>query len=130
MEYGVRLWIPIKPMGAPRPRVTKNGTYNDPKYTAYKYAITLTAKSKKPTIIEGPVFMKIEFFFDIPQSWSKSKRESAKWHTSKPDADNLIKGVKDALNGIVYKDDAQVCFVQARKQYSQEFGIMVEIEPA
>lgn len=28
------IWIEARPVPAPRPRVTKYGTYNDPKYTA------------------------------------------------------------------------------------------------
>lgn len=124
----MRLWIPIEPMGAPRPRVTRFGTYNDPKYTSYKYAIALVAKSKKLTLSTSPICLKIDFFFTVPKSWTKKKKEAAKWHTSKPDLDNLEKGVKDALNGIVYKDDSQVCLLQSRKQYAEFAGIVVEIE--
>ena len=124
----MNLWIPIKPQPAPRPRVTRNGTYNDPKYTNYKKAISLIAKSKFKTPSTSPIFMKIEFFFEIPKSWSKVKKDGAKWHISRPDMDNLVKGVKDALNGIAYRDDAQVCFLQARKQYAQTSGILIEIE--
>ena len=124
----MRLWIPITPMGAPRPRVTRNGTYNDPKYTNYKKAIALIAKTKFKTPSITPIYMQIEFFFTIPKSWTKKKRESAKWHIIKPDTDNLAKGVKDALNGIAYVDDAQVCSIKIRKQYAQTDGIMIEIE--
>ena len=123
----IKIWIPIRPIPAPRPRVTRNGTYNDPKYTNYKKAISLVAKSKFKTPIDSAIFMKIELFFSIPKSWSKAKKEEAKWHTSRPDADNLAKGIKDALNGIAYVDDAQVCFMQVRKQYAQEDGILIEI---
>ena len=79
-------------------------------------------------VSEKPIFMKLEFFFAIPKSWSKAKKESAKWHVFKPDSDNLAKGIKDALNGIAYVDDAQVCFLQVRKQYAQTNGILIEIE--
>lgn len=124
----MRIWIPIIPMGAPRPRVTRFGTYNDPKYTNYKKAIALIAKSKFKIPSTKPIYMQIEFFFSIPKSWSKVKKESAKWHVFKPDSDNLIKGVKDALNGIAYVDDAQVCSMRVRKQYAQMDGIMVDVE--
>jgi len=122
-------FIKIKPKPAPRPRVTKNGTYNNADYTTYKSVIAHTFKSihgnKKST---NPIAMKIDFFFEIPKSWSKKKKESASWHISRPDTDNLVKGVKDALNGIAYKDDSQVCYLQARKQYAQFSGIRIEIE--
>ena len=124
----MKIFIPIKPMGAPRPRVTRNGTYNDLKYTNYKKAIALISNSKFKIPSNAPFFMKLDFFFEIPKSWSKAKKESAKWHVFKPDSDNLAKGVKDALNGIAYVDDAQVCFLQIRKQYAQSEGILIEIE--
>lgn len=122
-----RIWVPIEPMGAPRPRVTRYGTYNDPKYTKYKQIISLISRPQCK-VSEKPISMQIEFFFTIPKSWTKKKKESALWHTSKPDSDNLIKGVKDALNGIAYLDDAQVCSISATKKYSDRAGIMIEIE--
>ena len=122
-----RLFIPITPMAAPRPRVTRNGTYNDPKYTNYKKAIALIAKSKFK-VSDKPIGMYVDFYFEQPKSWSKKKKEETLWHTSKPDIDNLQKGVKDALNGIAYIDDSQVCYVIARKQYSFRVGIMIEIK--
>ena len=31
--------------------------------------------------------------------------------TKKPDADNIIKVILDALNGLAYRDDSQICMV-------------------
>lgn len=38
--------------------------------------------------------------------------------TGKPDADNIIKAILDALNTYAYKDDAEVVSVTAEKRYS------------
>lgn len=121
-----KIFIPLTPMPAPRPRVTRNGTYNDPKYTNYKKAIGMLSKSHF-SVSDHPIAMHIIFYFAIPKSWSKQKKDNAIWHTSRPDSDNLLKGVKDALNGIAYVDDAQVCYVSAKKQYSFRVGIDIEI---
>lgn len=122
----MKIFIPIKPMPAPRPRVTRNGTYNDPKYTNYKKAIALYCQ-RIFGVSEKPIAMHLIFLFDIPKSWSKTKKDSAIWHTSRPDIDNLQKGVMDSLNGIAYVDDAQVCYLSAKKQYSEKSGIEIEI---
>lgn len=123
----MKLFYPIKPKAAPRPRVTKNGTYNSKEYTQYKNGLAMLAKTRIKEPTDKPVYMKIEFFFKIPKSWNRLKRETAKWHTGKPDIDNLQKAIKDALNGVAYKDDSQVCFVKARKQYAQDDGVLVEV---
>lgn len=121
-------FIKIKPKPAPRPRVTRNGTYNDKSYTEYKNAIKLAYISVHgKTQNTNPIMMVLEFFFETPKSWSKKKKEDAKWHISRPDADNLSKSIKDALNGVAYKDDSQVCFLQVRKQYARFNGVKIEI---
>jgi len=126
MSYNI--WYPIKPKSAPRPRVTKFGTYNNKDYTDWKKGLSLLAKTKIKKPLENEVFIKIDFFYEIPKSWSKSKKENAKWHKVKPDIDNLLKSCLDSLNGIAYKDDCQVVMVQARKQYSTIAGVKIEIE--
>jgi Holliday junction resolvase RusA-like endonuclease len=37
------------------------------------------------------------------------------WRDQKPDADNLTKTVMDAMNGVAWRDDAQVCSLSATK---------------
>lgn len=125
----INLFIEITPKAAPRPRFGNGRAYNKKDYTQYKEAIRLSYISKnKGYPSDSPIFMKIDFFFKIPKSWTKKKKEEAKWHTSKPDTDNLVKSIKDALNGVAYKDDSQVCYIQARKQYARFEGIKIEIQ--
>ena len=61
----------------------------------------------------------------------ESKKKKAelvgKWHIKKPDCDNLAKGVKDALEGIAYDNDSQVCHLIITKTYSITPSIEVEI---
>lgn len=124
----INIWYPVKPKPAPRPRVTKFGTYNNSDYTNWKNGLKLLAKTKIKKPLESDIYLKIDFFFEIPKSWTKKKKESAKWHNLKPDIDNLTKSVMDSFNGVVYKDDGQVVAIQARKQYAQFTGVKIEIE--
>jgi len=49
------------------------------------------------------------------------------YHTQKPDADNLEKGIKDALDGIAYIDDAQVAEVSKVKVWGDRDMIVIDI---
>jgi len=116
----------IRPMPSPRPRVTRWGTYNDPKYTEYKDAIKALTKIDKP--LEGAIKMSILFQFKKTKSWTKKRKREAYWHTQRPDTDNLTKGVQDALNEIAYKDDSQICDLDVVKIWGDVNKIIVELE--
>ena len=47
--------------------------------------------------------------------------------TVKPDCDNIIKIVCDALNGLAYRDDSQVVAVTCQKKYGVEPAVHVVI---
>lgn len=70
----------------------------------------------------GKVEIELVFVFPIRKSWSKKKQKAMlnKPHTIKPDLDNLEKTVLDALNGLAFKDDSQVCLVIKEKFWSNE----------
>jgi len=78
-----------------------------------------------------PLRLTIEFHMALSDSWSKKARLKAlkKPHVSVPDLDNLTKFVNDALNGIVWKDDALIYEFQARKFYSEEPKTILTVEP-
>ena len=69
----------------------------------------------------GKIEIELAFVFPIRKSWSKKKQKAMlnKPHTIKPDLDNLEKTVLDALNGLAFKDDSQVCEVTKIKAWSE-----------
>lgn len=70
--------------------------------------------------LECPVLVEALVIFEKPKSHlraTKPETWSRKIHTSKPDADNIMKAIKDAGNGIVWKDDSQVVPVGPIKLY-------------
>ena len=75
--------------------------------------------------------MRIVAYYGVPKSDSKKKREQKLngeiRPTKKPDADNVVKSVADALNGIAYKDDTQIVDCQIRKFYSDKPRVEVRI---
>ncbi len=69
----------------------------------------------------------------VPKSWSRRKRADAITDkirpTTKPDLDNLIKGIKDALSGVWYKDDSQVVeYGKVGKWYAEEPRVYVRLD--
>ncbi len=119
--------IQIAPYPAPRPRVTRFGTYNSPKYTEWKQTLASLVRKQYTTITLSPVELEIVFIFTKPKSWSKKKAQSTRLHTIKPDIDNLAKAVMDALTGVIYKDDGQVCKLNLCKQYGAKESIELNI---
>lgn len=59
---------------------------------------------------ECPIALCVAYIFPRTQNqiW-KTKPMPRLRHAKRPDSDNITKGVKDALNGVAWKDDSQVC---------------------
>lgn len=139
----MKLVIMIEPMGTVRTtrgminRIRwKKYTLEDKRvmkvieYLQYKERLSWAARQKhKDEPITGPIKVNLTFYMPMPESWSgvKKRRMEGAPHTTKPDRDNLEKGVCDALNKIVWKDDGQVCDGRTRKFYSNEPRIEIEI---
>lgn len=70
--------------------------------------------------------------YKVPKSWSGLKKQAALLGnvpvTVKPDADNIIKVVLDALNGLVWDDDRQVTAVSCRKVYRMDEFLLIQIK--
>src|SRR6188474_809316 len=58
----------------------------------------------------GAIRMMMEF--QLPYPVSSIRKYQLGWlpHTKKPDVDKLMRMMLDALTGIVWKDDSQVCY--------------------
>lgn len=134
MAY-IKLTIPGKPLGKQRPRVLKSGITYTPKKTVnyetfIKEIYATEYRYEKPK--EGPVRMSIRAYFPIPKSVSKIKKVSMERGnirpTKKPDVDNIVKIVGDALNGLVYLDDKQIVSCSVEKFYSSIPRVEIEIE--
>lgn len=126
--------IPGKPLGKQRPRVLKNGITYTPKETVnYETFVKQLyfEQYNKDKPFEGPVKMRIVAYMPIPQSTSKVKKKNMMRGiirpTKKPDVDNIIKIVADALNGLAYQDDKQIVSCTVEKVYSDVPRVQVEI---
>ncbi len=125
----MNITLPITPQPWRRTRGNGKTRYTDTKTRAYKQEIKALfaphMKGKKP--YTGAIELYLDFFMPIPKSWSKKKKANPPDHISRPDLDNLVKAVKDALNGLAWKDDSQVIYLRSEKLYSDEPGISISI---
>jgi Holliday junction resolvase RusA-like endonuclease len=134
----IQLTLDIEPVAKARPRFTRYGRTYTPKKTAdYEAQIraAFTAKYKTETVPmwcrDTPLVAIASFGKSIPKSYSKKKRgqclsgEIAP--TSKPDVDNYLKAVLDALNGLAFEDDSQIVRTVAEKQYSEAPFVQITI---
>ena len=80
---------------------------------AAEHAVTVSGWAR----VSGPVELEVMFYLDRPSSVSTVKRP---YPTVPPDLDKLIRGVGDALTGVVYDDDAQIIRMLAWKQYADK----------
>lgn len=134
----MRLTIDHVPLAKQRPRFsTYNGkarTY-DVQSSAMKKLKFYFAKQMRDKgylkAEEGPVIVNLTAHMPKPKSWSKKRLKEAEGQPviTKPDVDNIYKLYSDVLNGIAYRDDAQIFRNLSEKFYSDKPRIEIEIIP-
>jgi Holliday junction resolvase RusA-like endonuclease len=130
----VSFTVYIEPVAKARPRVTmRNGrafAYTPKKSADYEAVIAGHCPNEP---IEGPLALNLHFGIRIPTSWSKRKKADAVSGfirpTSRPDIDNYIKAVMDAVNGQAYHDDSQVVSLAASLSYTDSPYVSFKASP-
>lgn len=120
------------PQGKERPRFSrKSGTVYTPSKTAkYEKEIRQAYISAGGKMIPAGsyVTVAVDAYFKIPKSYIKGKRLACEYNINrpdkKPDIDNILKVVLDALNKVAYEDDKKVIEVICRKWYSRSSGFL------
>jgi len=133
----MRIIISGCPIAKKRPRFVRRGngviTYNPQETEEGKWL--LMAKGQVDRVLQGPVRMECYFIFERPKSHFGTGRNSGEikasapeHHIQKPDIDNLVKFVKDCLNGVAYRDDCQIIRSLSEKMWGSEQRTVVEVE--
>ncbi|OAT74541.1 RusA family crossover junction endodeoxyribonuclease [Parageobacillus thermoglucosidasius] len=127
-----------EPVAQGRPRATMiDGhirMYDPKKSRDFKKYVKLVASEHRPEkLLEGPIFLEVKVYKPILKSFSKKKKAAAEAGqlrpTTKPDVDNYVKGVKDALKNVIWKDDSQVVDLHISKWYSETPRVEITIAP-
>ena len=117
------------PVAQGRPKFARRGrfvtTYDPPKSKSFKETVKWQAieSGANKELLEGPLEVTLVFSMQRPKGHhgKKGLRPSApKYHTVKPDIDNLTKGVIDGLEGICFARDQQIVSMDLTKEYAKE----------
>lgn len=126
--------VPGDPKPLQRARKGKWGFYDPAENLKAKSAVAWQARKAMAfhTAFDGPLKLTLIACHSWPSSMSKRKRKACNGHlkATRPDLDNYIKLCMDALNGVAYLDDGQVCEIVARKIFvDHEPCLRVILEP-
>jgi len=115
--------IPMPAFGKARPRVTQNGTYMPTDYAEQVEQLRWAFGS----VPGGLVHVSVTAVRQIPSSWSQKKQAAAvgRYAKPKPDADNILGAVMDAL----FEDDDRVISVFCEKVWGKEHALKIEVSP-
>ncbi len=136
----VTFHVPGKPQGKARartfysPRAGRNLSVTPDKTVLYENLI----KDRYLREAEGfylergkPVELRVVARFLPPKGVSKKHMadmlEGRELPLKKPDMDNIVKVVADALNGVAYHDDTQIVLITSEKTYSATEGLDITV---
>ena len=122
--------VPIEPVPFARAGANGKRRFTPTKQAAFMGQFRLFAQAAMAgrAPFDGPLQMNARFIYVHPASWSAKKRAATAWKSSKPDADNLAKIVKDSIGGCVYVDDAQIASLTVQKKYGPRAEIIVTVQ--
>ena len=136
--FHVMFNVDCNPVGKGRPRFRRQGnfvrTYSDKKTLEFEDLVRQAAIKAMGTSepLETPVALFCYVRLPVPQSHSKKRTmaclEGLERPAKKPDLDNIVKAVSDAINTIIFKDDAQVVSLHATKKYDSNPGIEILVK--
>ena len=125
-----------KPVPKQSTRFTEFGAYTPKNVKEYAEKVKNCFLMNNPfwricDIITNPVSVKINVFVSVPKKYNKTLKLRAiagdLRPVTRPDVDNITKGILDALNGLVCVDDRHVYKLEIEKQFSETDFIKVEI---
>ncbi|WP_425452797.1 RusA family crossover junction endodeoxyribonuclease [Ammoniphilus oxalaticus] len=113
-----------------RGRIRMYDPQNSRDFKQYVGLVASQHAPRKP--LEGPLKVRLAIYRPMLKSFSRRRMGLAEHGlyrpTTKPDLDNYVKSISDALNKIIWKDDSQVVDLRVSKFYSEQPRIEIEVE--
>lgn len=134
----MELTFNIEPQQQERPRATGRGrfirVYDPPKTAKFKQKMAKLAmvEMQGKDKFDSAISVTIRFFRKVQKSISKKEHaRRTQGHVRpivKPDLDNYIKSTLDALNGVIWTDDATIVELNTSKWYADDPRIEIEVK--
>ncbi|WP_107839518.1 RusA family crossover junction endodeoxyribonuclease [Metasolibacillus meyeri] len=134
----IQFVIPGKVQAQERPRFSRAGkgvrTHDAPKSKNYKEWVSIIAMQNKPQEpLQGALRLEVDIYVMPPKKYHTKPKQAliARGElrpVTKPDIENLLKGIMDGMTGIIYRDDAQIVELVARKWYSMEPRAEIKVQ--
>ena len=125
--YLIKFTIIGKPKALKRHRPSARGGYYDPSSKDKKNILLQISKFKPKRPLAGDIILSIRFTMPRPKHHFRTgkyshllKDHAPKYHSIKPDLDNLVKLISDVLQPDFYVDDSQICQIYAEKMYGKQ----------
>lgn len=117
---------PERIVAQPRIKARRRGNFvqvytpQGPRIATYKALIAETFMQVAPegfVAFKGPLRLSITYSFKRPAA----RMRESEFHSCKPDDDNILKSFQDALNGIAWHDDSQICDLHLTKRWAPTY---------
>ena len=112
----------VVPMGAVRMNRADRWRKRPVVLQYFQFKDRLREQAKELKFELGKTFNAV-YFLPMPDSWSNKKKEkmNGSIHESKPDTDNITKGIKDALR----ENDSDIWWEKAEKRWAFKGSILI-----
>lgn len=134
----IDFFVPGEPRGKERPRFGQGRVYTPERTQQTQRDIQIfgTRAMAGKALLSGPLAATVVAHRSIPSHFSAADRIAAVagrvFPTAKPDADNIAKLALDALNQIVFEDDAQIVQLTVIKAFARTpegVGLRIRVVP-
>ena len=117
-----KIFIPVEPVPASRPRVTRWGVYYGKRYSNFRKVADMSLQAVEWSSVfplVGTLAVSVTFIAPRPKTTKRLHPRG--------DIDNYFKSL-DVLNKVVWEDDDQIVWTCAVKEYGTNPGIRLEIK--
>lgn len=120
----LKIFIDVVPKPKARPRFGNGHAYSSPEMRNYERSVYTEFLAKRGLYkrLENSIKVNLVFYIVRPKGIKRP------YPSVRPDLDNYVKAVLDALNELAWRDDGQIVELVTRKEYREKPGIDLIIE--